>query len=130
MIYIHQSDKLALNLPSILSAMYVCGKLRFTTTVAKRGHFFFFMKRSRYISPSFLSLRCDQGCIRWGGRRGSCPLCLLPWGAGGARIALNADIFTSLLSCEGAFAGILGSFFMKTFLGAGPQTPNLSWYRY
>ena len=59
------------------------------------------------VLPNNLSL---AGMPMLGARKGSFSLCPLPWGAGGARIALSAKIFTSLLSCEGAFAGILDSF--------------------
>ena len=45
-------------------------------------------------------------------------------GAGGARFALQAELFPSLLSSEGAFTGIEDSLVQENFLGASPRTPN------
>ena len=45
-------------------------------------------------------------------------------GAGDVRIALNTEIFTSLLSCEGALSGILDSFVHETFSGGKPPVPQ------
>ena len=60
-------------------------------------------KWSLFFLISALSYK--QGRPRWK-QEGQLPLCLLPWGAGGARIAFHAQIFPSLLSCEGAFSGV------------------------
>ena len=39
-----------------------------------------------------------------GGRKDSCPSSM---GAGGARIALDAELFRSFLSCSGVFSGVV-----------------------
>ena len=47
-------------------------------------------------------------------------------GAGGARIALHTERFSFLLSCEGAFYGILDRFVLENFSwGQVPRPPTL-----
>ena len=43
---------------------------------------------------------------------------------------LRKELFPSLLSCEGAFSGVVDSLIQETFPGDKPQTPNLTWYYY
>ena len=40
---------------------------------------------------------------------------------GGAKIALNAELFPSLLSCGGAFSHVVDSLVLKIFLEASPK---------
>ena len=70
-------------------------------------------------------IMCWQGCLRWGGRRGSCPLCPHSRGAGGARIALHTEFFPSLLSAEEAFSGIVDSLAQGHFSGGKPPDPQI-----
>ena len=57
-----------------------------------------------------------------GRQEGQLSPALLCGGAGLARITLLAEIFTSLLCCEGAFSGILDSFVQDS----ESQIPNLT----
>ena len=45
--------------------------------------------------------------------------------AGVATIALYAELFLSLLSCKGAFSGVVDRFIMELFLGQAPD-PQLT----
>ena len=60
----------------------------------------------------FLCMRnitCHSGTPTLGGRRGSYSLCLLLWGAGGARIVLHTEPFPFILSYEGALFDVVDS---------------------
>ena len=52
---------------------------------------------------------CEQGCLRWEDRRGSCPVYPHQWGARRARNDRQTELFTSLLFSEEAFSGIVDS---------------------
>ena len=45
--------------------------------------------------------------------------------AGGATTAFRADLFPSLISCEGAFSGVVESLELKTFSGRKPRDPEV-----
>ena len=60
-----------------------------------------------------------------GGRRGSCPLCPHPCGAGRARITLHTELFPSLQSSEVAFSGIADSLVQGNFSGGKPPDPHI-----
>ena len=51
-------------------------------------------------------------------------------GEGEARTALHIELFPSLLSCEGAFLGVVDSLVQENASGASPKTPNLAWLNY
>ena len=72
---------------------------------------------SRYVASM-------AGTPALGARRGSCPLCPHPWGAGEARIALHTEFLPSLLSFEGAFSSISGSLLQENFSGGKPPDPH------
>ena len=68
----------------------------------------------------------NAGTPTLGGKRESCPFFPLPWGAGGARIALCAALFPSLISCEGAFSGVVDSLMSTNFSGGKPPDPQVN----
>ena len=61
-----------------------------------------------------------------GGQEGQLPTLLSSVGAGGARISLCAALFLSLISCEGAFSGIVDSFVSTNFSGGTPPDPQVN----
>ena len=56
---------------------------------------------------------CTQGCLRWE--------------AGGARIALHAELLPSLLPSEGAFSDVVDGLIQENFSGGKPPDPKLPW---
>ena len=85
--------------------------------------------RLLFMNSHFLLYLCSgQGPLRWGSGGAAVPSALFRGGAGGARIALNTEIFASLLSREGAFSGMLDSFFHDTFSGGNSPDPNFTRY--
>ena len=64
-----------------------------------------------------------QGCLRFGGRRGSCFICPLPYGG---RIALDTELFLSLLAYEGTFSGVVEGLVQENFSEGEPPKPQLA----
>ena len=63
-----------------------------------------------------------QGCLRWGN---SCPSALFHGGTEDVRISLHAELFLPLLSCEGAFSGVVDSLVLEHFSGGKLPDPEL-----
>ena len=63
----------------------------------------------------FVNMPNRDACM--GGRSGSSPLCPLPLGAGGARIALPTELSPSFLSCKRAFSVVVNSLIEEKFSG-------------
>ena len=62
----------------------------------------------------------------YAGGRGQLPPLLSSLEAEGARIALQTELFPSLLYYEGAFSGIIDSFVQENFSGDKPPDPQIS----
>ena len=60
------------------------------------------------------------------GQKEQLPPLLLAMGAGGARIAVHAEFFPSLLPCEGAFSGVVDSLVQETFSGGKPLDSQIN----
>jgi len=65
--------------------------------------------------------RPAHGCLRWGGRRVSCPLCPLSCGA---RITLHTELFPYFISFELAFSGVVEFGSRKFFSGQVSRPPT------
>ena len=48
------------------------------------------------------------------------------WGAGGAKITHQTELFPSLLSSEGAFSGIVGSLVQENPPAGKPSDPQIA----
>ena len=65
-----------------------------------------------------------QGRLNWGAGGAAAPFAFT-YGVGGARIALYAELFPSLLPLEGAFSDVVDSFVQNKFSGSKPPDPQI-----
>ena len=65
-----------------------------------------------------------SGTPMLGGRRGSCPLCLHPWGQEGQELPSILNSFNLCYFLKGHFPALQTVWFKKIFLGVSPQTPK------
>ena len=61
-----------------------------------------------------------------GGQEGQLPPLPSSMGAGSARFALCAALFPSLISCEGAFSGVVDSLVAANFSGGKSPDPQVN----
>ena len=67
-----------------------------------------------------------QNAYAGGARGAAAPSALFHGGAGRARIALCAALFPSLISCEGAFSGVVDSLVATNFSGGKSPDPQVN----
>ena len=68
----------------------------------------------------------DQGRQYWRARSVAASLPSSMGEAGGTRITLHNELFQSLLFCEGAFSGTVGSLVRENFSGRKPPDPQIT----
>ena len=67
------------------------------------------------FSEFLIFMGCVQGRLRWGAGGAAATSAFIHGGAGGARISLHAELFSSLLSSERAFSCIADSLVFENF---------------
>ena len=70
------------------------------------------------------AVKVCAGTPTLGGQVGELPPLPFPWGEGRGKIALYAELFLSLLSCKGAFTGVVDRLVAESFLEASPRSPT------